>query len=193
MKKIVALIAGTMLVSQITACGNAQLPMAAAPGTVQVGAQSILGINKEITKSVEANFKAKDKDADGFIIPAEFPVQTPEDYNSFRQLDSNKDGKLSKGELTPSIVGRAMDILQLKATAAFLYDELDGDNNGQLSRAEVEKCKIPGVAASYDAYLGKSFFGKQLTYLRRSDFENLVAFALLGPGGTGRNNATPGK
>lgn len=192
---MIALLAGTLMIAQLSACGNAALPpagMAMAPATTQVSSQSILGINKEISRAVEANFAAKDKNTDGFINPDEFPVQTPEDYNSFRQLDSNKDGRVSKGELNPSLLGRAMDIIQLKATAAFIFDSLDGDRNGHLTKSEVANCKIPGVAASYDAYLGKSLFGKQLDYLRRSDFENLVAFALLGPSNSKSALTAPG-
>lgn len=187
MKKILTLVAGTML---LAACGGPMMPTAnmlprqAAP--VQVGAQSILGINKEISRSVEANFKAKDKNADGFITPNEFPVETPEDYNHFRRFDSNKDGMLKVNEMKPGILTRAADIFQLKATAAFIYDELDVDNNKKLTKTEVGACKIPGVADSYDSYLGKSLFGKKLDYLRKTDFENLVAFALLGPSNAGR-------
>lgn len=187
MKKILSLVAGTLLLAQLTACGNAAMPTNMAPRQLapaqptQVTSQSILGINKEISKAVEANFKAKDKDADGFIMPKDFPVETPEDYNHFRRFDSNKDGKLTQREMNPSLLSRAMDILELKATAAFLFDDLDVDNNKQLSKTEVAACKIPGVAGSYDAYLGKTLFGRKLDYLRKTDFENLVAFAMMGP------------
>lgn len=188
MKKILSLVAGTLLLAQLTACGNAAMPAASmanrqiAPAQpTQVSSQSFIGINKEISKAVEANFKAKDADGDGFIVPKEFPVESPEDYNHFRRFDSNKDGRLTQRELNPSLLSRAMDILEIKATAAFLFDDLDVDNNKQLSKTEVAACKIPGVAASYDAYLGKSLFGRKLEYLRKTDFENLVAFALMGP------------
>lgn len=183
MKKLVSFTAGALLIAQLTACGGA-LPMGSMPRQMapsQVSAQSILGINKEIGIAVEADFKAKDKNADGFITPNEFPVESPEDFNHFRRFDSNRDGRLKVSEMKPSLFSRISDIMQLKATAAFLYDELDVDNNRQLSKTEVAACKIPGVAASYDTYLGKSLFGKKLDYLRKTDFENLVAFALSNP------------
>lgn len=186
MNKFVALLAGSLLATQLVACGQAPMamPRAAMPqqqATTQVGAQSLLGINKEIGKAVEANFKAKDKDGDGVINPSEFPVESPEDFNYFRRMDSNRDGKLAVKEMSPGLFSRVGDVLQIKATASFLFDELDVDNNKHLTKTEVAACKIPGVAASFDAYLGKSFFGKKLDYLRKTDFENLMAFALLSP------------
>lgn len=188
MKKLISLTAGVLLVAQLTACGGSNLPMAGLPrqmAPTQVTSQSILGINKEISKAVEADFKAKDKNADGFITPNEFPVESPEDFNHFRRFDSNKDGRLKVNEMKPSLLSRVGDIMQLKATAAFLFDELDVDNNKQLTANEVAACKIPGVAASYNAYLGKTLFGKKLDYLRKTDFENLVAFALSNPAAAG--------
>lgn len=195
MKQIITLVAGSLLLAQLTACGGQMMPAAnmmprqMGPTPTQVSSQSILGINKEIGRAVEANFKAKDANGDGFITPNEFPVESPEDFNHFRRFDSNKDGKLKVNEMKPGILSRAADIYQLKATAAFLFDELDVDNNKRLTKAEVDACKVPGVAGSYDAYLGKSLFGKKLDYLRKTDFENLMAFALLGP--SNANRVTP--
>ena len=59
-----------------------------------LSSQSLLGIHKELKRAVEANFAAKDANKDGLIIPAEFPVESPEDFNHFRKLDSNRDGHL---------------------------------------------------------------------------------------------------
>ena len=157
------------------------MPRQMAPQSNQVSAQSILGINKEIGIAVEADFKAKDKNADGFITPNEFPVESPEDFNHFRRFDSNRDGRLKVNEMKPSLFSRIGDVLQLKATAAFLFDELDVDNNRSLTKTEIAACRIPGVASGFDNYLGKSLFGKRLDYLRKTDFENLVAFALMNP------------
>lgn len=157
---------------------NAQRAMA----PTQVSSQSILGINKELKRAVEANFAAKDANKDGVIIPGEFPVESPEDFNHFRKLDSNRDGQLKMSEMNDSIIGRAADILQLKATAAFLFHELDVDGNKRLTATEITASKIPGVAGNFGNYLGKALITrKPLTYLRKSDFENLVAYALSNP------------
>lgn len=188
MKKLASLFAGALI---LTACGGPNLPSGmptrqmmqpsmAAP--TQVSSQSILGINKELKKSVEANFAAKDANQDGFITPDEFPVKSPEDFNYFRRLDISHDGRIQMNEMSDGILGRVTDILQLKATAAFIFDELDKDNNGRLSKSEVGACKVPGVAANFDAYLGKSWItGKRYDSLRKSDFENLLAFAMTNP------------
>ncbi|HEY9840601.1 MAG: hypothetical protein ACAI44_30405 [Candidatus Sericytochromatia bacterium] len=193
MKKVISLVAASLLLAQLTACGNAMMPAAGMRpmGPTQVTSQSILGINKEIGKAVEANFKSKDKNGDGFITPNEFPVESPEDFNHFRRFDNNKDGRLVVKEMAPGLFSRIGDIFQLKATAAFLFDELDVDNNKQLTKSEVESCKIPGVAATYDAYLGKTLFGKHLDYLRKTDFENLMAFALTNPAAAGSGGQAP--
>lgn len=195
MKKIAAIFSTAVLLS---ACGSpnmmpmgrgamppAQMRMNARP-TVQVGAQSLLGINKELKRSVEANFAAKDADGDGFILPNEFPVESPEDFNHFRRLDGNRDGKIRLSEMSEGLLGRVSDVLQLKATAAFIFDELDIDNNKRLTKEEASASKVAGVASNYDAYLGKSWItGKPYNYLRKTDFENLLAFAMTNPNAAG--------
>ena len=178
MKKIATIFSTAILLS---ACGGPNMmpasrglvpPMQMRAPNVQVGAQSLLGINKELKRAVEANFAAKDADGDGYILPNEFPVQSPEDFNHFRRLDGNRDGKLRLSEMSEGLIGRVSDVLQLKATAAFIFDELDIDNNKRLTKAEAANCKVAGVAANYDAYLGKSWItGKPYNYLRKTDFE----------------------
>lgn len=193
MNKVAPLFASAMI-AVLTACGSANLPMARmqapqmmAPRTAQVSSQSILGINKEIKRSVEANFVAKDANKDGLITPNEFPVESPEDFNHFRRLDNNQDGQLKMDEMATGILGRLNDIMQIKAMAAFVFDELDVDNNKRLTKTEIAASKVPGVAANFEKYLGKNFFTRQpLDYLRKSDFENLMAFAMLNPGAVGQ-------
>lgn len=189
MNKLAILFVSAMM---LTACGAPSMPGAqmmpqqsgvrmAAP--TQVGAQSLLGINKELKRSVEANFAAKDANKDGYITPDEFPVQSPEDFNYFRRLDISRDGRIRLNEMSDGLMGRVSDILQLKATAAFIFDELDIDNNKRLTKSEIGASKVPGVASNFDAYLGKSWLtGKHYDYLRKSDFENLLAFAMTNPG-----------
>jgi len=196
MKKFAVLFAATSL---LAACGNPNMlpspqmmmqrpnqmmmPQRAPMQPTQIGAQSITGIYKEIQRAIDANFAAKDANQDGTITPNEFPVESPEDFNHFRRLDTNRDGKLSKSEMSTSLLGKALDIFQLKATAAFLFSELDVDRNKRLTKTEIAASRIPGVAANFDSYLGKSWLtGKRYDYLRKSDFENLVAFAMLNPG-----------
>lgn len=195
MKKIAALFSVLVLAAPLSACGSranfAAMPQQqammmnqqrAASASGQITSQSLLGINKELKRAVEANFAAKDANKDGLIIPAEFPVESPEDFNHFRKLDANRDGQLKISEMSDSILGRAADILQLKATAAFLFHELDVDGNKRLTSTEIVASKIPGVAGNFERYLGKSLITrKPLTYLRKTDFENLVAYALSNP------------
>ncbi len=195
MKKIAALFSVLLVAAPLSACGSRANFAAMPPQQAmmmnqqramntnnQITSQSLLGINKELKRAVEANFAAKDANKDGLIIPAEFPVESPEDFNHFRKLDANRDGQLKISEMSDSILGRAADILQLKATAAFLFHELDVDGNKRLTATEITASKIPGVAGNFDRYLGKSLITrKPLTYLRKTDFENLVAYALSNP------------
>jgi len=196
MNKFATLLLASVALTQVVACNsnvpNAQFLNPAARASMaqqqqtQVSAQSAWGIHKELQRSVEANFAAKDANQDGFITPNEFPVNTPEDFNYFRRLDDNRDGQLKKGELSAGFLSHIKDIVQLKATAAFVFDELDVDNNRRLSQAEAAASKVPGVAANYANFLGKSLiFRRPLTYLRKSDFENLMAFALTNPAAAG--------
>jgi hypothetical protein len=191
MNKVIALLSASVVLSALSACGGAgNLPMAStplrapatAPQSAQLQAQSILGINKEIKKSVEAAFASKDKNADKFITPDEFPVTTPLEFQHFRNMDSNKDGRLTASEMSPGIFGKLMDVVQLTATASFLFDQLDVNNDGKIFKEEASASKLPGVAANFDLYLSKPWYSsKKLTYLRRTDFENLVAFAMTNP------------
>ena len=199
MKKFAILFSTLLLAAPLSSCNSrSALPaqqqafaarqQAVAPA--QVSSQSILGINKELKKAVQANFAAKDADKNGVIVPAEFPVESPEDFNHFRKLDKNRDGQLKISEMSTNILGRAADILQLKATAAFLFHELDVDRNRRLTATEITASKIPGVAGNFDNYLGKSLITRRpLTYLRKTDFENLVAFALSNPQAAARSAA----
>lgn len=189
MKKLAALLSVSAIFSVLTACGTAPLLPAAQmsqPASIaqpaQLQAQSILGINKEIKRSVEAAFKAKDKNGDKFITPDEFPVQTPLEFQHFRRLDDNKDGRLTVNEMSPGILSRALDIMELMATASFLFDQLDINNDGKLIKEEAAASTLPGIAANFDKYLSKPWYSnKKLTYLRRTDFENLVAYVMTNP------------
>ncbi len=200
MNKLAPLLIASIAVSQLAACNsnvpNAQFLNPASRASLaqqqsQVSAQSAWGIHKELKRSVEANFAAKDANKDGFITPNEFPVNSPEDFNYFRRLDDNRDGQLKQSELSAGFLSHVKDIVQLKATAAFVFDELDVDNNRRLSQSEAAASKVPGVAANYANFLGKSLiFRRPLNYLRKSDFENLMAFALTNPAAAGAGQAT---
>lgn len=180
---------GCILLS-MTACGTGVQPAAqfavpqqainqAAP---TVGAQSVRGILAEMKKAVTDSFAKKDADKDGTIVPAEFPVTTPEEFQYFRRLDDNKDGKLSMSEMDRGLFSKIKDVVQVKATASFMFDELDTNNDKRLSKSEAGASSLPGVAANFDSYLSKPWYRRtKLDYLRKTDFENLVAFALMNP------------
>jgi Ca2+-binding EF-hand superfamily protein len=193
MKKIASLLAASALFSMLTACGSANMNAAVMPNRAPVAqpntavqAQSLTGIYKQITQGAEAAFKAQDKDGNGFITPNEFNVSDPDTFMAFDKLDGNNDGKLSKGEFTPGFFSRAQDVFQIKAMASFLFDQLDRNNDKKLSRQEASASFIPGVAPNYDKFLSKPMFSsKPLDYLRKTDFENLVAFAMTNPAAAG--------
>lgn len=192
MKKWMLYLVAASAISPLTACGN-DMPTTQmanfrpAPQMVQapandLQAQSLLGINKEISKAVSETFKRKDANGDKSITPDEFPVKNADDFVSFRKLDDNKDGKLVEKELAPSFFGRIKDVLQLKASASFLFDQLDRNNDSKLSPQEAAASTLPGIATNFDRFRDKPWWSaKKLDYLRKTDFENLVAFALTNP------------
>lgn len=195
MKKLILALTS---ITSLTACGNSMpttqmnsfqpVPqIQAQPNDIQ--AQSLLGINKEISKAVTESFKRKDTNGDKSITPDEFPVKNSDDFVSFRKLDDNKDGKLTEKELAPGLFGRIQDVLQLKATASFLYDQLDRNNDGKLSAQEASASTLPGVAGNFDRFRDKPWWSaKKLDYLRKTDFENLVAFAMTNPAAAAPSN-----
>ena len=190
MKKIAVLFGSALVLQTLVACGgpmpmpmgmHAPQMMQAAPPQM-VRAQSISGINKEINAAVEATFARKDANADKTITPNEFPVTTPGEFQHFRNLDADRDGKLTLKEMAPGLISKIMDVTQLKATASFLFDQLDTNGDSKLTKDEAAASHLPGVAANFDKYLTKPWYARNpLDYLRKTDFENLVAFAMLNP------------
>lgn len=189
MNHLKSLVSAAFILGALTACGTDNLavmapmntvPMQAQPNNIQ--AQSLSGINREMGKAVEASFKQKDTNGDKFITPDEFPVKNPDDFVAFRKLDDNKDGKLTVKELGPGLFGKIQDVFQIRAMGNFLFDQLDRNNDNKLSKDEAAASTIPGLAANFAKFLGKPTFGnKKLDYLRKTDFEELVAFAMLNP------------
>ncbi|HYO12217.1 MAG TPA: EF-hand domain-containing protein [Thermoanaerobaculia bacterium] len=70
-------------------------------------------------------FKQLDRNGDGYVSPAEWPLDPP----SFERVDRNKDGRLSRTELlTPNVLRNDRRDEQ--------FQELDTNRDGRLSRVE---------------------------------------------------------
>jgi len=92
-------------------------------------------------------FKKTDADGNGTLSRAEVQKSMPRLAEKFDQIDSNKDGQLSRGELHAWKKAHRGE-RQAKAAERFKHADTNGD--GKISRAEAEK-NAPRLAKKFDA------------------------------------------
>ena len=91
-------------------------------------------------------FKKADTDANGTLSRAEVEKSVPRLAMTFDQVDANKDGQLSRGELN---AWKKAHRAERQAKAAERFKHADGDGDGAISRAEAEK-HAPRLAQKFD-------------------------------------------
>lgn len=92
-------------------------------------------------------FQQLDRDRDGYVSPAEWPL----DRARFDRVDRDKDGRLSRGELlTPNTLRGDRREEQFHA--------LDANQDGRLSRTEREGTTLEGLDRDRDGYVSRPEF-----------------------------------
>jgi len=178
-KSLAVLSIGLLLVGSLSACSQRTLT-AAIPQSSTVQSESLRGIYSQITPEVEKAFKSLDTNSDKVIIPKEFGVEFPEEFVAFRELDSNKDGKLTKDEMTPGFFGKLSLTLKLKKAADSVFELLDKSNDHYVNQTELQSDLISTavfkeIFSKFDKETGKNEKSK----LSKSEFENAYAFVAL--------------
>jgi Ca2+-binding EF-hand superfamily protein len=93
-----------------------------------------------------SHFKKADADGNGALSRAEVQKSMPRLAGKFDQIDSNKDGQLSRGELA---AWKKAHRAERQAKAAERFRHADTDRDGAISRAEAEK-HAPRLAKKFD-------------------------------------------
>lgn len=101
-----------------------------------------------------SHFKKADADGNGTLSRAEVEKFTPRLAKSFDQIDANKDGQLSRDEMTAwrkthRHAHRHGNKTDRQARAAERFRHADADADGAISRAEAEK-HAPRLAQKFD-------------------------------------------
>ena len=94
-----------------------------------------------------SHFKKADADGNGTLSRAEVEKALPHLLGKFDSIDTNKDGQLSRAELSAWKKAHKGE-RQAKAAERFKHADTNGD--GKLSRAEAEK-NAPRLAKRFDA------------------------------------------
>lgn len=182
MKKVLGILFSASLLMNLTACsGNSDLIMPdvqADANTAEIS--SIKGMKAEIEKAMKAQFKALDADKNKFITPEEFGLKTPADFVQFKELDDNKDGKVTQAEMVPSFFEKTKLALSFKKTADSLFKQLDKSRDGFVTPDELNSplisAQYPELFKKFDKEKGFWIFKKSNPgKLTQSEFENLFA------------------
>lgn len=165
-----ALLLTAFTASTLTACGGTD-PIATMPVVEQteqqVGALSFSGVKKEVEKALTAQFKALDADKNKMVTPEEYGVKSPEDFNSFRALDDNKDGKVTLKEMLPGFIEKQTTALKLMHAANALFKQVDASKDGFVQMGELEKS--PLISADFAANFKKFDKEKKIWLFRKSN------------------------
>ena len=93
-----------------------------------------------------SHFKKADADGNGTLSRAEVEKAMPRLAEKFDQIDTNKDGQLSRDELN---AWKKAHRGERQAKAAERFKHADADGDGAISRAEAEK-HAPRLAKKFD-------------------------------------------
>lgn len=97
--------------------------------------------------AVEGRFRELDSNKDGFISKAEFDRQHGRRFN---EMDSNKDGKISLEEMQAAHEARERRYLGRAEGFKTRFDEADADKDGRLSKEEATK--MPVLSEHFDEF-----------------------------------------
>ena len=93
------------------------------------------------------HFKTADADGNGTLSRAEVEKSMPRLAEKFDQIDTNKDGQLSRGELS---AWKKAHKGERRAKAAERFKHADANGDGKISRIEAEQ-NAPRLAKKFDA------------------------------------------
>jgi Ca2+-binding EF-hand superfamily protein len=103
-----------------------------------------------------SHFKKADTDGNGMLSRAEVEKSMPRLAKKFDQIDTNKDGQLSRDELKAfkkshkKHAHKKGNKAERQAKAAERFKHADTNGDGKISRAEAEK-NAPRLAKKFDA------------------------------------------
>jgi Ca2+-binding EF-hand superfamily protein len=102
-----------------------------------------------------SHFKKADADGNGTLSRAEVEKSMPRLAKKFDQIDTNKDGQLSRDEMkgwkkTHKHAHKKGNKADRQAKAAERFKHADTNGDGKISRAEAEK-NAPRLAKKFDA------------------------------------------
>jgi Ca2+-binding EF-hand superfamily protein len=103
----------------------------------------------------DSYFKKADADGNGTLSRAEVQMSMPRLAEKFDQIDTNKDGQLSRDEMkawkkTHKHARKEGKKADRQARAAERFKHADTDGDGKISRAEAEQ-NAPRLAKKFDA------------------------------------------
>ena len=117
-----------------------------------------LGFAADNTTAVKgergSHFKKADADGNGTLSRAEVEKSVPRLSKKFDQIDTNKDGQLSRDEMkawkkTHKHAHRKVDRADRQARAAERFKHADANGDAKISRAEAET-NAPRLAKKFD-------------------------------------------
>ncbi|MFN4152115.1 MAG: EF-hand domain-containing protein [Candidatus Sericytochromatia bacterium] len=182
MKKVLGILFSASLLMNLTACsGSSDLVMPEIQNDANTAEiLSMKGMKAEIQKAMTAQFKSLDADKNKFVTPEEFGLKTPADFVQFKELDDNKDGKVTQKEMVPTFFEKTKMALSFKKTADALFKQLDKSRDGFVTTDELDSplisAQYPELFKKFDKEKGFWIFKKSNPgKLTQSEFENLFA------------------
>jgi Ca2+-binding EF-hand superfamily protein len=169
-KTLSALVLTAFAASTLTACGGtdtiATMPVLEQTEQ-QVGALSFSGVKDQVTKALTAQFKALDADKNKMVTPEEYGVKSPEDFQAFRGLDDNKDGKVTLKEMLPGFIEKQITATKIMHAANALFKQIDSSKDGFIQMAELNNS--PLVSGAFAENFKKFDKEKKIWLFRKSN------------------------